>query len=813
MEKINVVLVLLNSVTLEETLKKLNLDNINLTMILNEGDPEENFITVGEDEIPRMAFFAAYKIENTYKDFIWVVSGGSNDVEFLAKTNSFLEAINVPEGNIVNLEVFAQISETWLANLRYIEEHGAEFFATGNEYMRDGLNFNFIPDVRTDKNIASGGVNLADPYQDLRQSYLLAKHVFAHVAPGTIKFVLIGLSPYSFRYDNAKDLPHKKNPQYLFALRNFAEEDTRAELLDALFNDDVKKIFETTTSAQADLNFDGIKAELNREFSVKAIADWEDNTRPFTNVAADGNIQILKDYIELCLANGAKPVGVVFPFFAAVKKAYSKKILRDFRTALGQLKEVYNFPCIDMFDINIGFECFCDMTHLNSTGSSVTNALIALKLFNDNLIPAENFCNMNYEYFDRLSSIAPKDEYNALMESVFNASAQIIRRKDKIRVGFVIYEASQWCGDDLYNIFAANERFETTVFFCLQVSHMNNELVKREFLRGVDQFKSHGLNVVAMDTWKAKMPTQDVLIFLTPYLSALTKVFRFKNLTAKTLTAYITYSYSISVRGKGGYNKPLLNVAWKVFLPSTSGLKVYRERSNLGLPRSLCSGYPRMDIFFKNDTDFHFDWKMARPDAKKIIWAPHWAINCTVNYATFHRNYQFFYEFAKAHPETSWIVKPHPNLVFRVVEEKIFPSAEAFNEYLQQWDDLPNAQVYTGAYYQAIFATSDGMIHDSGSFIAEYQFVNKPMIFLTKEDEVFNELGNEILKASYLVEGKDLDGIAALMQRVFIEGDDYKAAERKEVFDKYLNYPEYNGMLASEFIFKSIADEFKEPSA
>ena len=134
---------------------------------------------------------------------------------------------------------------------------------------------------------------------------------------------------------------------------------------------------------------------------------------------------------------------------------------------------------------------------------------------------------------------------------------------------------------------------------------------------------------------------------------------------------------------------------------------------------------------------------------------------------------------------------------------------EAFEEYLQKWDELPNAKVVTGAYYQGIFATSDAMIHDCGSFTAEYQYVDKPMIYLTRKGTKYNELGNEILKVSYLVDGKDHDAIAAMIQRVIIEGDDYKAAERKAVFDKYLNYPKANGMLASEFIFKNIAGELK----
>ena len=104
------------------------------------------------------------------------------------------------------------------------------------------------------------------------------------------------------------------------------------------------------------------------------------------------------------------------------------------------------------------------------------------------------------------------------------------------------------------------------------------------------------------------------------------------------------------------------------------------------------------------------------------------------------------------------------------------------------------------------------MIHDCGSFTAEYQYVNKPMIYLTRQGTLFNELGTEIFKASYLVDGKDFEAIAAMIQRIFIEGDDFKAAERKEVFDKYLNYPKVNDMLASEFIYKSIADDLQAPT-
>ena len=165
----------------------------------------------------------------------------------------------------------------------------------------------YIPRVPKDKGKSYIGVNLADAFQDLRQSYLTAKHVFEHVEPGSVKFVLIGLSPYSFRYDNAKDFANQNNLQYMFDLRSTAEEGcdkligitpfdfmrlcrfkTPTEessfeesaydgLLKNLFGDDVKDTF--ATPAQADLNFDGIKAELDCNFSDKAIAAWDDDSR------------------------------------------------------------------------------------------------------------------------------------------------------------------------------------------------------------------------------------------------------------------------------------------------------------------------------------------------------------------------------------------------------------------------------------------------------------------------------------------------------------------------------------------------------
>ena len=642
---------------------------------------------------------------------------------------------------------------------------GTNFFATGDECTAVGLNLKCIP---------GKGVNLSAANQTLRDGFLTAQQVFEHVAPETIKFVIIGLSP------NASDIS-----------------------------------------------------------------------------------PTLEEYIKLCNGNGARPVVVTFPVEASLRKTFDADNLQSLRNEIVALAKKHDAAFIDLIDAKLANGSFQEERLLNAKGAAEASTLlvknlclkgvispteflsldkvyraapfkrlreqymtqvtqifcdIACKDFNrlSATLPADEckdlmarvFSDLTYDHLAKLSDMLTKDDYNDVAARIFELSAKKIRRKDKIKVGFHFSFSSFWFGDELYNLFARDERFEPTVFI---TTKSNNKVVDAERSLDAKRFAAHGVNVFDLNDRTHTIPAQDVLFCLTPYQADVPRPFRLINLKLTTLLSNVSYGFTVCDRGKW-HGSSFFRVLWKIFFPSMILLNLFEKISKVGMARGFYSGYPKMDVLFRKDADLHFDWKTARPDAKKIIWAPHHSItNSGPLLATFHWNYQFMYEFAKAHPETAWVIKTHSALSQKAVANKIFPTIEAYEEYLQKWNDLPNAQVYTGAYYQAIFATSDGMIQDSGSFIAEYQYVDKPMIYLTRDTQKFNELGKEILDASYCVDGKDLDGIAAMIQRVFIDGDDYKAAERKAVFDKYLNYPKANGMLASEFIFKNIAAELTAP--
>ncbi len=788
MERLKVILVVLDKNSLRSALTILNYSKARPFAILMDGG--EKFVTLNNKiKIQVIPFALLNQLIKLGKNYLWLICGkGSGDA---AKMKNFLTANDVPENNIINFGIVETLNPLWLANLRYVEENAVDSFATGDDFTLCGLDFK--------------GVNLASPNQDLRQSFQTAQHIFKNVKRGTIKFVFIGLAPYALRVDCRKNFSTCADDfAYAFAMReNISATSTHDKLLANLISGNVNKIFSLVTSAQADLNFDKLKRD--KKISVDDMTAWEDELarleKTFDAETVENNLRVLEDYVKLCVDNGAKPIAIIFPFAAALNKNYSREILMPLRRELLRLEKIYNLAVVDMFDAQIDYDCFSDLTHLNAKGAALAASAIDFRLSPDKI------SRLNYADIFNVSNILAKDAYNDSLEKYFKLAVKKIRGKKKISVGFVSDDPSMWCGDELYNLFANDKHCETKFFLCLQKSLRGQPLVMEDFKRGVESFKSRGINVVAVTDDQQTFPAQDLLIFLRPYFEYLPKAFSLSAIGAETLLAYVPYGFNMSAWKI--YDAPIYHFGWKLFFDTQFHIDLLEKECRIGMPRGLYSGYPKLDAFYKNSDELRFDWKLAQPNAKKIIWAPHWSIASGIYYSTFQHNYKFFYDFAKAHTETSWVVKPHPMLLASAVGHKVFPSNEAFKEYLQAWDDLPNAKVFTGSQYQGLFATSDGMIMDCASWIGEYQYTHKPMIFLTRDTQKFNTLGNALMKILYRVDGKDLKGIAELMQKIFIAGNDEMFEARREFFDKHMNYMAANGMTASEFIFKTISSELR----
>ncbi|MBQ7454625.1 MAG: hypothetical protein IJS69_06220, partial [Selenomonadaceae bacterium] len=511
MEKIRVVLVVLDKKFLGNALKVLNYNNALPFVILME-DGDEKFITIGGKlNVQMLPFAFLSRIVEVGKKLPWVICGRTKNFDDVGKMKKFLSENGVPEKNIINFSFIESVNQAWLGNLRVVEEGGANCFATGDELTARGLSFKNLPDVR--------GVNLASDNQDLRQSLQIARHVFDKVKRGTIKFVFIGLAPYSLRVDARKNFSTCADDLlYAVALRENLQSPTdhdkqSAALLDGKFQAAIMSV----TSGQADTNFDKLKTSREKKISVGDVTNWEAElsrvTKNFDAETVENNLRVLEDYIKLCIDNGAKPVGVLFPFATVLCENYSQEILLSLRRELQHLEKIYSFTLVDMSGAAADYDCFSDMTHLNLRGASIASKAIDFRLRGKDFFPAEKISRLNYDELFNVSNFLDKDAYNETIEKYFKLAAKNIRGKKKIRVGFVSDDPSMWCGDKLYNLFAKNKRCETTFFLCLQKSMRGQKLMEEDFQRGLDGFKSRGINVVGVVNDEQTVPQQDLLIF------------------------------------------------------------------------------------------------------------------------------------------------------------------------------------------------------------------------------------------------------------------------------------------------------------
>lgn len=388
-------------------------------------------------------------------------------------------------------------------------------------------------------------------------------------------------------------------------------------------------------------------------------------------------------------------------------------------------------------------------------------------------------------------------------------SIRRIRRKKKVRIAFGLYDSSMWCGDELYNWFANDPRFETVVYLSKRKDECGDtDEAKSEWYRQINEMKNRKINVVPIDEenfqgWKEP----DIFITMNPYDVSYPRKLDFSKMNFSTLLIYIPYAcflWDTKDDGERSYNIPIVNMAWKVFIENEWARQYFASHMDTGFINGEASGWPRLDAYYRTESQDQFIWKEAVKNSKKIVYAPHWSINEGCTFATFQHNYKVLYKYARTHNEISWVIKPHPNLLHASVKAGVFENEREALSYFKHWDELPNARLVTGGDYQKIFASSDAMILDSCSFIEEYQYTGKPMLYLTRPEADFLPLALKILQNNYTVDGRDVYGIVEFIHDVVIEGNDFKKKKRSELFKQELDYIKRNSMLAGEYIYKSV---------
>ena len=410
-----------------------------------------------------------------------------------------------------------------------------------------------------------------------------------------------------------------------------------------------------------------------------------------------------------------------------------------------------------------------------------------------NEIKRQNLKIGTYENLYHIKDNALYKKYLVLSQKI---ALNQMRKNKPIKVAFQTALLQTWIGDDILKLFNSDNRFDVTVVLTWQ----KNTEKERELLQLKEHFKGFDVKVRLADG-TVKPKDFDIIFFTTPYIEALEN-FSWKSIPLNTLVCYIPYGFLLADIQKTQFNLFVHNIVWKNYVTAKDYVELSEKYCDIGSHGVVYSGYPKMDAVYQGKEEYS-KWKKAdNIGIKKIIYAPHHSIDAKPYYSTFAQNKDFILECAKKYAdETSWIFKPHPLLGLSAVKSGLFRNEKEYLEYVDSWNSLPNATVVEGDYL-SLMASSDAMIMDSVSFMCEYLYFHKPMLFLERNKGGVNEFGEKIKDVLYQVSGDDFDGI-----RDFIENtidNDFMKTVRERVYEKELDYYTYNKMLAAEFIYSDI---------
>ena len=375
-----------------------------------------------------------------------------------------------------------------------------------------------------------------------------------------------------------------------------------------------------------------------------------------------------------------------------------------------------------------------------------------------------------------------------------------------LKVAFVVLTESSWKLEPLLCRMENDDVFETAVI-------VTPLLTLDEDLRRIEQestktyFETREGGSTALTTPEELTAFDPDIIFLTnPHQLSLPDFYDklFKN----KLCCYAPYTHGVDQYdgNQAQYNQPFHNAMWRIFAPHDVAKKVYQSIAIRKGKNVLVTGYPACEPLLDCTPAGTAAWKTQSQNKLKIIWAPHHTIDAPeLPYANFLRYADDFVALAKHHQEDiQWAFKPHPLLKSKLYKHPDWGKlrTEAFFKY---WKSADYCQLEEGGYVD-LFRQSDAMIHDSASFMAEYLYLDKPILFMQGVDNIrdyFNDFGVAAFEASEHARNfKEIEGfIGGLSQEKAI-----KSSKRAVFFDE--NIEPYFTTYPSEKIVNHIKSMF-----
>lgn len=330
-----------------------------------------------------------------------------------------------------------------------------------------------------------------------------------------------------------------------------------------------------------------------------------------------------------------------------------------------------------------------------------------------------------------------------------------VKTKPSIRVVFFALFDSVWKCDEVYRKMLGNTLFDPIILICPVCNYGFENMVERieecasffdrkgyRYLRAYDKNTNRYVDV-------RKEINPDIIFYTNPYRGLIDDRY-FIDKFPDVLTIYLPYAFCNGNCYRENFDLELMNSVWKFYVETPMHASYAKKYGHVLGMNVVVSGQPCIESFITKYSPSD-PWKIKDRKWKRIIWAPHHTLEPVfgLDFSCFLLYSDFMRDLCLSNSDKIQICfKPHPLLRNKLNN---LWGVEMTDEYYSWWNQQPNAMVSEGD-YKDLFLTSDAMIHDSGSFVTEYLFVNKPVLRTmskTNIREMFNDFGIQCLENHY----------------------------------------------------------------
>ena len=389
----------------------------------------------------------------------------------------------------------------------------------------------------------------------------------------------------------------------------------------------------------------------------------------------------------------------------------------------------------------------------------------------------------------------------------YPAKVEMIKKMSVIKVAFLVVFKTTFPMQSVFEIMLKDPKFDPYIIVCPNISRGKD--YERELY--ADTFESlkvrYGDKVIggydmAGDSYLELGAEYQILFFANPYKILVHPFHDVEYFLDKPcLPIYVNYGFPAITYWDECIKLDFYNYLWKVCIENESNLQHLRNVQAISGRNAIVTGYIKMDDFAKE--------KVLPRERKKIFICPHHTVTGweKLDISNFLKYSDLFLELPKMFPEVDFIFRPHPLLFTNLVQHGLW-SQKKIDRYLDAIAETKNMRYDDSGYYFEEFANSDAMIHDCGSFIAEYLFTKKPCCYMMKTEAKTMQglipFGKECMKQYYHALSRE--DIINFVREVVLAGKDPLKESRERFVEEILkvNYPH-----SAEYLVNYIKEELE----